>query len=100
MKLIRETGVFERPLQSVDAVCDEQRRPLLPLREEVAHRPIQRASHPDRDAVHGHERERSVDGANRRRIAAEHAATGLIHVDVVKLVQIGVEQVDHAFEGA
>ena len=48
MELRREPGVVERPLQRVDAIGDEQRRALVPLRQEVAHRPIQRARHPDR----------------------------------------------------
>ena len=98
MKLIAEAGVVERALQRVDAVRHEQRRPFVPLREEVAHRPIERARHPDRDAVDGDERERAVDGADGRRVAAEHAAPRLLDVDVVQLVQAWVEQIDDAFD--
>jgi hypothetical protein len=61
MKLFLETGVLERALQSIDAVRNEQRKTFPALGEEVAHRAIQRASHPDRQSIDGDECEGSVD---------------------------------------
>ena len=87
-------------MQRVDAVGDEQRRALLALGEEVAHRPIQRPRHPDRDAVLGDDRERPVDGADRGRIAGEDAAARLVQVEAVQAVQRRIEQVDQPLDVA
>ena len=81
MELAGEPFVVERALQRVDAVGDEQRRPFLALGEEVAHRPIHRPRHADGEAVDGDERERAVDRADGRRVAAEHAAPRLLDVE-------------------
>ena len=58
-------------MQPVDAVRDVQRGTLVPLREEVPHGPIHRSREANRAAFVGDQGKRSVDGADRRRIAAE-----------------------------
>ena len=83
-------------MQRVDAIGDIQRRALLPLGEEVPHRPIHRPRQPDRDALAGDQRERSVDRADRVRVAAQHARARLVDVHVEEAVQGGVEQIDDA----
>jgi len=100
MKLAVEPRLFQRPLQDVDPIRDEQRRTLMPFREEIAHRPIQRSRHADRDAVDRHERERSVDRANRCRIGAQYPPSSFVGVDIVQLIDGWIEQVHDSFDWA
>ena len=100
MELAGEPLGLEGAMQRVDAVGDEQRRALLALGEEVAHRPVQRSRHADRDAVLGDDRERPVDGPDRGRIAGEDAAARLVQVEAVQAVQRRIEQVDQPLDVA
>jgi hypothetical protein len=93
MELIVEPLVGERPFQRVDTIRDEQRRSFLPLREEVAHRPIERARHSHGDAVFRHDGKRSVDAADGRWIAGEHAQAGLVRRHVVDGIERRIEQI-------
>ena len=76
MELLPEPGIIERMLQGVNPVRHEQRRPLVPLGEEVAHRPIQGSRHAHRDAVDGNQRKGAVNGPDLLRVAVQHAAAG------------------------
>ena len=76
-------------MQRVDAIGDVQRRALLPLGQEVAHRAIHRPRQSHGDALHGDQRERSVDRAHRRRIAAQHAPARLVDVHVARRFRSG-----------
>ena len=100
MELLPEAGGVQRPLQRVDPIGHEQCRAFVPLRQEVAHRTIQGARHPDRHALDRDQREGAVDRPDVRGIAAEHAAPPLVERHVVDLIQPGIEQVDDAFHGA
>ena len=99
MELTREAVVFQRLMQPVDAIGDIQRGTLVPLGEEVAHGPIHRSRQSNRAAFVGDQGKRSVDGADRRRIAAEHARARVLQVHVEDAVQVGVEQIDDAADG-
>jgi hypothetical protein len=100
MELAVEPRVLQRALERVDTIRDEEHRPFLALREEVPHRSIERSRQAHGDPVHGHERKGAVDAPDGRRIAAEHAAAGLLEIDVVQQIQSRVEQIDDAIDGS
>ena len=98
MELPVETGVLQRAVQGIDSIGHEERRPLVPLGQKVAHRAIEGARHADREPIDRHERKRSVDRAHRLGVAAHHAATGLREVEVVELIQARLEQINDAID--
>ena len=51
MELLGQPVGDQRLVQRVDPVGDVQRRALVPLRQEVAHRPVERSGHADGDAL-------------------------------------------------
>ncbi len=87
---------LERGVQRVDAIGDVQGRAFVALGQEIPQRAIHRPRHADRDALGRDQREGSVDGANRRGVAAQHAAPRLVQIDVRERVQRGIEQIDDA----
>ncbi len=99
MELAFEPGSFERRPQPVDAIGNEERRPFLPLREEVAHGAIERSRQPHGRALVGDDGKRSVNRAHGGCIAAEHTRARLIERHVVDQVQLGLEQIDDGFDG-
>jgi hypothetical protein len=70
----------------------------VPFGEEVPHRAIHRPRQPHRDALGRDDRERSVDRANRRRVAAEDAAPRLLDRDVRERIERRIEEIDDAIQ--
>ena len=68
--------------------------------EEVAHRPIERPRQAHCDALRGHERKGSIDGADVLGIALEHARPCLVHAHIGDAIQGRVEKVDNSAHGA
>src|SRR5262245_49908204 len=99
MELRSQTIMFESAVQSVDAVGDVKCRALLSLREEVADWTIHRSRDPHGDAVYGYQRERSVNGAYRVGVAAQHAAPRFLNIHVCDAIEIGLEEIDDATDG-
>ncbi len=79
VELIRQAVGRERAVQRVDAVGDVEGRAFVALRQEIAHRPVERPRQPHGHAFGGHERERAVDAANAVRLTREDAAARLVH---------------------
>jgi hypothetical protein len=98
MKLAAETRLVQRALQRIDPIRHEQRRAFVALGQKVAHRPIERSRKPYGDAVDRDQRERPVDGANRRRTAAQQSPPRLLEADVMKTIQPRIDQIDDAFK--
>ena len=98
MKLISETLFLEPLSNGIDAMSDDERRPLDLLGQKVAQRPVERTGQLDRLAVLGDERERAVEVADGFRRAVEHALARLPGGEVEQLGFVGVGQVNDAFD--
>ena len=99
MELVRQAVGGERAVQRVDAVGDVEGRAFVALRQEVAHRPVERARQPDGHAVGGDERKRASMRANAGRVAVEDAAARLVDGHVADAVQGGIEEVHDPADG-
>ena len=99
MKLRREAVGVSASMQGVDAVGDVQRRALVPLGQEVPQRPIDRARHAHRDALGGHQGERPVDRAYRRRITVITRRRASSRSTFVNVLSDGSRRSTHAKPG-
>ncbi len=86
-------------MQRVDAVGDVEGRAFVALRQEIAHRPVERPRQPHGHAFGGHERERAVDAANAVRLTREDAAARLVERHVAEAVQGGIEEIHDPADG-
>ena len=99
VKLTRQAVAVERRMQRVDPIGHVERRALVPLGQEVAHRAIERPREPDGHPLGGHQCERPVDAAHAAGIAIEDAPSGLLDAHVGDTVQSRVDEVDDPADG-
>ena len=99
LKLFLQTVGEEAGVDGVDPVRDDEHRPVGPLGQEVAQRPVERPSHPDREPVARHERKGSVDPADVLDRAPAHALSRLLECHAVETVSRGVGQIQDALDG-
>ena len=98
MKLIAKSLFLEPLVNSIDAMSDDERRPLDLLCQKVAQRSVERAGQLDRLAVLGDKREGAVEVADGFRRAGEHALARLGAGEIVQLGLVGIGQVNDAFD--
>src|SRR5690606_15467362 len=86
----------EGSVERIDAVGDVEGRALVALREEVAHRPVERARHPHRDAIDGDNREGAVDPAYGVGLARQDAAPRLLSRHAMQVCERRIDEIDDA----
>ncbi len=96
MKLAVEALNLELLVKRVDAVGHDERRALLTLGEEVAHRAVEGARHADCFAFADEQGEGAVNVANGIGYAGKHTPACFVHGHVVDAIERRIEEVNDA----
>ena len=99
MELVHQAQGIELIADGVDAVGDDQDRPIVVLGDEVAQQPADGAGQAGALAALAHQGELAVDARDGAGVAAGHQGAGLLDGHVVDAVAVGVSQVDDARQG-
>ena len=97
MKLAVESLGLELVVNGVNAVGHDERRALVPLGEEVAHRAVEGARHADCFAFACEQGEGAVNVANGFRLAGKHTLACFVHGHVVDAIERRIQEINDAF---